>query len=215
MMAKPSRLCQLLQHTVHVVSLFVYLVLLGSGCSGLSMSRPVPVDTLSIRDLYPGALQIAKAWKEDAYLVQAQTSFWPRDSNAFRSASFSFRSSSTDVIGLSVRYDPESASFTEEWLSVFKEDSRYKAEIADAEWHLDSVEALEISQQAGGAEFLEARRDLDYRTLYVRLEKHPVGQDLRTVWFVAYYAGMPSGADLRIVIDAVTGEVLEVDGEVK
>lgn len=192
------------------VGLVVYLIALSLGCSAPTPPPPMSVDTLSIRDLYPEALQIAKAWKMDAYFAGAQTSFWPTDSDEFRQASFHFLSRSTDFIGLRVSYDPETGSFEDEWLSVANEDPRQKEEIADVEWGLDSVDALEIAQNAGGGEFL-AGQPGKRLVLYLRLEKRQVGQDLRTVWFVAYYAGMPPAADRRIVIDAMTGEILEVD----
>ena len=193
-----------------VIWLVIYFAILALGCSTPSPPHPVFVDTLSIRDLYPEALQIAEEWKKDAYLVDAKTSFWPQQSDEFQGASFSFRSRSTDVVGLVVRYDPTNDLFTEEWLSVFKENPRYKVEISDAEWRLDSVAALEIAQGAGGAKFLSEQLDEDL-DLYLRLERHQSGQDARVVWFVMYYAGMPPFADLGVVIDAATGEVLEVD----
>jgi len=194
------------------VGLIVYLIGLSLGCSTPTPPRPVLVETLSIQDLYPEALQIAKAWKEDAYFTGAYTSFWPTDSNEFQYASFSFRSRATDFIGLYVSYDPATDSFEEKWLGVAEEDPRYKAEIADAEWRLDSIEALEIAQGAGGSEFLAGQLDKDL-DLYLRLEKRQIGQDLRTVWRVAYYVGMPPSDSQWILIDAVTGEVLEADDE--
>jgi hypothetical protein len=169
----------------------------------------VSVDTLSIRDLYPEALQIARARNEDAYLVLAQTSFWPADSLAYQAAFFGFRARSTDIIGLSVSYDAATGEFEDRWLSVAKE-TRPREEIADAAWRLDSVQALEIAQEAGGAEFLAGKLDKELH-LYLRLEQLHVGNNQKVVWTVRYYAGMPPSADLRIVIDAVTGQVLEAE----
>jgi hypothetical protein len=190
------------------IGLAIYLFVLSVSCSAPTPPQPVSVDTLSLRDLYPGALRIAKAWKEDAYLVETQASFWPVDSNGFRRAFFSFRSSSTNVIGLFVSYDPATGLFEDEWLSVAHEDPQQKEEIADTDWRLDSIEALEVAQRAGGAEFLARQLDKDLH-LYLRLEKRQIGTDLRTVWLVAYYAGMPPTTDTSIVIDAATGQVLE------
>jgi hypothetical protein len=206
--------CRLSRQIVTWVGLVVYLIVLGQGCSTPTSRPPVSVDTLSIRDLYPEALQIAKAWKEDAYLVDAQTSFWPTNADGFRRAFFSFRSRSTDVIGLLVSYDPATGSFADEWLSVAKEDPRQKEEISDADWRLDSVRALEIAQAARGSEFLAEQLDKDLN-LYLRLKRQEVGTEVRTVWLVAYYAGMPPSADRRIVIDAATSQILEVDDVAK
>ena len=81
------------------VGLVVYLTVASlASCSSSTPPLPVSVDTLSIRDLYPKALQIANAWKEDAYLVYVETSFWPIDSAAYQSAPFGFRSRSMDCL---------------------------------------------------------------------------------------------------------------------
>ena len=60
------------------VGLTVYLIGLSLSCSTPTPPPPVLVETLSIQDLYPEALQIAKAWKEDAYFTGADTSFRAR-----------------------------------------------------------------------------------------------------------------------------------------
>jgi len=202
--------CRLSRRIAASVGLVVYLTVAGlASCSTSTPPPLVAVDTLSIRDLYPEALQIAKAWKEDAYLVYVETSFWPTDSPAYQAASFGFRSRSTDFVGLFVSYDEATGQFEDQWLSVAKE-ARPREEIADTEWSLDSVQALEIAQEAGGAEFLAGKLDQDY-VLYLRLEKWQADEDQRMAWMVRYYAGMPPSADLRIVIDAITGQVLEAE----
>lgn len=202
--------CRLSRRIAASIGLTIYLVVVFlASCSNSTPPPPVSVDTLSIRDLYPKALQIAKAWNEDAYLVFLETSFWPTDSPASQGASFSFRSRSMESIGLFVSYDKATGEFEDEWLSLANE-ARPREEIADAAWRLDSVEALEIAQEAGGAEFLAGHPDKDY-LLYLRLEKRQADEDQRTVWLVRYYAGMPPSADLRIVIDALTGQVLEAE----
>ncbi|MEJ2212394.1 MAG: hypothetical protein P8129_25680 [Anaerolineae bacterium] len=185
--------------------LAVCINILSVSCASPTPSAPVSVDTFSIRDLYPEAMQLARTWKQDAYLVWANTTFWPTDGDEFR------RASSTDVIGLLVGYDPATGSFEDEWVSVAKESPQQKIEIEDTDWRLDSTEALEIAQRAGGAEFLAGRIDGDLQ-LYIRLEKRQVSGSMRTVWFAGYYVGMPASDSLRVVIDAVTGQVLEVDG---
>ena len=192
-------------------TLVICIIALAASCASPTPPAPASVDTLSIRDLYLEAMQRAKAWKQDAYFVGAETSFWPTDGDGFQRAFFSFRSRSTDVIGLLVSYDPATNLFEDERLSVAKENPLRKIEIPDADWRLDSTEALEIAQRAGGAEFLAGRIDGDLQ-LYIRLEKRQVNGSMRTVWFAGYYVGTVSSDSLRIVIDAVTGQVLEVDG---
>jgi hypothetical protein len=191
--------------------LVVCLIVLIVSCASPTPSAPVSVDTFSIRDLYPEAMQLAKTWKQDAYLVWAHTTFWPTDGDEFRRASFSFRSRSTDLIGLLIGYDPATGSFEDEWVSVAKESPQRKIEIEDTDWRLDSTEALEIAQRAGGAEFLAGRIDEDL-LLYIRLENRQVDGNVQTVWFAGYYLGMPASDSRRFVIDALTGQVLEVDG---
>lgn len=194
------------QYTLRIGTV-VCLVLLVLGCGTPTPPSPVIVRTLSIRSLYPEALEVAKDWKEDAYLVRAEVSFWEDDADGYQYAHFSFRSPSTDIIGLAVWYDPVTGSFRDKWLSVAKEDPERKPQINDSDWRIDSVEALEIAQSHGGKEFLNGRSENDL-DLYLLLEKRQNNGLPLTVWFAAYY-DRTLGEELFVVINALSGEVVE------
>jgi hypothetical protein len=187
-----------------VLAILAWLAL---SCTSSTPPPEISVETLSLQALYPEALSIAQKWKEDAYLVRAQTTFWVRGAEGYRYANFSFRSPSTDVIGLYIGYDPETGLFEDEWLSIAKVDSQREPEIRDADWPIDSPQALEIAQSLGGAEFLSGRADRDLY-MYLRLRTQREGEQAQTVWTAAYYYET-AGQSLIVVIDALTGEVIE------
>ena len=92
------------------------------GCGASTPAAPIQTETLSIKDLYPRALEVAKAWKEDAFLVDAETSFWLDGADMYQYALFYFRSPSTNIIGLHVWYDPATDTFRDKWLSIHARD---------------------------------------------------------------------------------------------
>jgi hypothetical protein len=194
------------RYTLRIGTL-VCLGFLVLGCGASTTPSEVIVSTLSIRSLYPEALEVAKDWKEDAYLVEAQVSFGESSVDEYQYADFDFRSPSTKIVGLSVWYDPATDSFRDEWLSIAKVDPSREPEIKDSDWHIDSTEALEIAQAHGGAEFLAGRSD-SHLYLYLRLEKRQNNGQPLTVWLAAYY-DETAGEELFVVIDALSGEVVE------
>jgi hypothetical protein len=184
------------------------LAFLTLGCASPTSAPEIAVETMSLQGLYPEALRVAQAWKGDAYLVDAQTTFWVGGSEGYRYANFSFRSPSTDVVGLFVGYDPETGLFEDEWLSIAKVDPQREPEIRDADWPIDSFQALEIVQAAGGAEFLSGRVDRDLY-MYLRLKTRQEGEQAKVVWIAAYYDETASQS-LIVVIDALTGNLVEM-----
>jgi hypothetical protein len=192
------------RYTLRIGTL-VCLGFLVLGCGASTTPSEVMVSTLSIRSLYPEALEVAKDWKEDAYLVEAQVSFGESSVDEYQYAYFSFRSPSTDIIGLAVWYDPATSSFRDEWLSIAK--AKRKLPISDSDWPVDSTEALKIVQSNGGKEFLTGRSENDLY-LYLRLEKRQNNGQPLTVWFAAYY-DETAGEELFVVIDALSGKVVE------
>ena len=190
-----------------ILGVFLCATLLVQGCGTTAVPPEVSVQTQSLQALYPRALKIARDWKADAYLVRGQASFGIDGRDWYQYANFSFRSPQTDIIGLRIEYDPETDSFSDEWLSIAKVDPERYPRIEDSEWAIDSVEALEIAQAHGGADFLADRSDRDLN-LYLRLKKQKRNANLSAVWFVAYY-DETEPANLFVVVDALTGEVIE------
>jgi len=163
--------------------------------------------TCSIRNLYPDALRIAKGWEEDAYFVGAEALFSASGTTGYPPCTFSFRSPTTNVVGLFVVYDPAMGQFKSKWVSIAKEDPQHYPEIKESDWFIDSTEALKVAQEHSGAKFLSGRsaNDLD---LFLRLEKRwQQNEQFLTVWRVSYN-DLSTGQSLNILVDALTGQVI-------
>lgn len=195
-------------HRVPLAAACVCWIWLCLSCASPTPLEDVAVTTLSMHELHPGALQAAKAWKTDAYLVGAHAPFWVSDAQAYPVAIFDFRSSSNDTIGLQVTYDPATTAFESTWLSISTVEPEREPQIFESEWRIDSTEALQIAHSHGGADFFRGRSGKDLY-LYLRLEKWQGDEQILTVWRVTY-SDLHLLEGIRIRIDASTGRVVEI-----
>ena len=181
------------------------LALLLLGCSPARPTEQVAVYTASVRALYPQALQVAREWRTDAYLVFVHTDFavaGQGEKNLF--STFTFSSLTTPAFELTLIYEPATDSF-ETSLSGYGPERRLRLAIAEDEWPVDSTMALEIAQASGGADFLS--RASQNLSLHMSLEKGPVEGTQVTYWLV-YYADWTKLEGLCLTIHAGTGAVI-------
>jgi hypothetical protein len=162
-----------------------------------------------VQSLYPEALQLAQEWKTDAYLVSAETDFAFGDDGRDLYYNFLFRSHSSPLMQILLSYESTTGSIREKLLAAPENSTEQDLEILDTAWPIDSVEALQIAQAHGGSEFL-AEHSSSNLSLLMRLEKRLEGDELKTIWFVSYYDQLAIEV-LRVVVDASTGDVVEVD----
>ena len=181
------------------------------GCNPGASGEPVTVHTLSVRTLYPEALQIATTWKPDAYLIGASAYFaidYPDCSPP--SVRFSFYAPSAPYFFLRVQYNSEAQAFEEEAVSSGGSiDSVRYPQILDTDWAVDSTEALEIAQANGGAEFLAGRSSHYLCGSSVELEKKMIEGQWVTRWCAGYF-DVTTPKSLFVHIDALSGEVTYV-----
>ena len=198
-------------HSLCSILIAVFPILLVLGCGSGAPREQVPVCTQSVRRLYPESLQIAQKWRADAYLVRAETDFviGVCDSRDLY-YNFVFRSHSSPLMQIFLSYDSTKDSLREKLFAVPADSTEHDTEISDTDWPVDSVEALQVAQAHGGSEFLARHSSSNNLSLLLRLEKRLEGQQTRTVWFVSYYDQLAAEV-LRVVVDASTGEVVEVD----
>lgn len=199
-----------------LITLCLFLLLIA--CGTPTPYPDVAARTTSVRALYPAAMELAREWRADAYLTRAHTWFVPADDDRSEYASFIFRSPSTDLIALHLRYLGHTDSWHDEWLSIANQDPKRYPEIRETDWQVDSTQALDIAQQNGGAIFLGCAAGGD---LYLRLDlrRQWMGRRSVTVWWVSYsqiilppYPDLDSSPclDWDVAVDALTGEVLEI-----
>jgi hypothetical protein len=176
-----------------------------AGCAQQPPPEQRSVYTLSARPLYPEALQIARAWRPDAYLVSIDVPADRVGGSMSLWASFCFLSPSSDIVMLDVTYDSAVHSWQDTWLSAYWVDRDLYPEIADSEWQIDSAEALKVANLYGGADFT-MKYPTGYLDVDLLLEKEQIEGRSRAVWSVRYSAHFE--AELCVVVDAVTGEVV-------
>ena len=194
-------------HRVMIVLGFALLS--GCNCSPVSSEKPVAVHALSVRALYPEALQIAQAWKQDAYLIRASANIAIDNSDRPQDVSFLFYSPSTPYLVMEVQYDSETQSFEQESSSGGHIDPARYPEILNTDWEVDSVEALEIAHIHGGAGFLIGRSS-HIMYPFLRLEKTKIGGNWTTLWYIPY-SDKTANETMFIQIDALSGEVISVE----
>lgn len=177
--------------------------LLLANCAQVAPPPQPTYYTLAVRLLYSEAVEIARSWRSDAYLVSIDVPTTEVGRDSPLGASFYFLSPSTDIIMLRIEYDSATDSWEDEWLAIhmIDKEERYP-EIADSEWQVDSTAALEVASRSGGRDFLAANSS---GRLYVdlSLEKH---DQLGVVWLVRY--SNVAVAELCFLIDASTGELV-------
>jgi hypothetical protein len=187
----------------------VFLILLVLGCDSRTPQEETLVRTQSMQSLYPEALRLAQEWKTDAYLVRAETDFTLDDDSRDLYYNFVFRSRSSPFMAMLLSYDSTRGSLREKLLPVPTNNTGRDLEILDTDWSIDSVEALQVAQAHGGSEFL-TKHSSSNLSLLLRLEKRLEGEQSKTVWLVSYYDQFAIEV-LRVVVDASTGGVVEVD----
>lgn len=182
----------------------ICLVLVLVGCQTDTPPATVEANALSARELYSQALEIAKEWKLDAYLIDVHV-IGGEGNKQGDFVSYRFYSPSTPYIALDLDYDADSGSFTDKLFPASKLDFKDTLEIRDDDWKVDSPKALAIAQAHGGGEFL-AKWDASPS---LTLQKEESAGGVATVWRVSYF-DVRSFETLRVRICAVSGQVLAV-----
>jgi hypothetical protein len=173
--------------------------------------EPNEARVLSLKEIYPSAVDAAVKWQPDAYLHRASLSFWPRNPSK-ASAGITFRSAGHPEEFLNVYIKgmelPQSLEITSE-RGEFPVPRPEGAPINPSALGLDSVDALKVILEHGGADFIARNQPASAQSLILEYQdafnsKGPL------VWRAAFL-DLGGLAQLKILIDAHTGELLQVD----
>jgi hypothetical protein len=196
------------------LAIMALLVLTLAGCntSVPQTSAPVEARTLSAKEFYPLAVEQARQWKSDVYLVSVTVDFRHEEDSAPLSLSYGFESSSDDRHSLLITF--REGSEEPQVKSIYHQipiEVRNSIDI-DA-WPLDSIDILSIAQENGGRLFLLRHRS---KSLFTRLFLKPELNvpEARLVWR-ASYSDLVTKDRLDIIIDPLIGEILEIKEEGK
>jgi hypothetical protein len=216
---KPFGRLEILMHdrratrTLNLV-IILLLVLTLPGCKQASVSQTslVRVRTLSAREFYPLAVKRARQWKSDAYLEWVTVGFRREEDSRHLSLSYGFESPGDDRYSLLITFREGSEEPQVE--NIYHQvpiEVRNSIDI-DA-WPLDSVDVLPIAQGNGGREFLVRHRSKSVVT-YLDLKPELNVPGARLVWR-AGYLDLVTRDSLDIIVDPLTGEILEIEEEGK
>lgn len=185
---------------------------LTSGCSqSPSKATPIlefPFPVLSARGAWSRAVEAALKWSEDARVVDLRVSFDRVNSEGvFNTVDFGFESPTKNAESLWVICGYEvctSEVITEPDSSL----ARRSEPITLEDFELDGRDALAISLDHGGRDFVPAMRE-EYVSVFAKLSRLYPASSGGVYWRVSYME--PGSRDhLDVIMDARTGEVVEV-----
>ncbi len=162
----------------------------------------------SLADLYPEALDQARSWHDDAYMVWADISF--RLSRL--DAAFAFGTLNDPKQGLLVYF-----RLNEEGYDVELEEAEssgrteFRPEINREDWAVDSQEVAQRVFNLRGSDFLKAHPEVDEAMLQLRRISGASAENTgletdKIVWIMSYYK--LRGVTLRVFVDSITGEII-------
>jgi len=153
---------------------------------------------LSVRELYPDALEAARQWRGDAVLSYATASFRPSESPGGLTAGLGFRSASEPGIYLLV------------WFRESSGDTQMEVHeaIDPLQLPFDTAQALEMALQAGGAEFLSEHPTINWPQS-LTLEYEDLFYSQGSVLWIVRLLERGTLEHAEVAIDALTGEVVE------
>ncbi|MBN1450710.1 MAG: PepSY domain-containing protein [Anaerolineales bacterium] len=167
--------------------------------SSVNMSR---FQALSAKGYYDEALAIAQEWQADAYLQFADLTVRSEDGMPHKLwLSFIFYSVDLHNEALLVFFVEGSPVESK----IVRSGSGDRREIEEKDWALDGIEALKIAQGQGGNEYMSKYSGVEIK-LFLEHQKG-IPESSLVVWRVSYLR--PEGV-LYIVVDAVSGEVVEI-----
>ena len=185
--------------------LLLLLSLMLSGCTARATVSAIDLQVLSVKEYYDDSFAVAREWQADAYLQSANAiARQLYDSRPPLRLSYSFFSKGKRSQALIV-WIREDLTIDSEVVNMggSAEDRR---EIQVEQWLLDSMDAIQIAQEAGGNEYISEYGPVEI-TAFLEYRKKEGANTV--VWRISFLR--TEAADSYVVeVDARTGEVLEL-----
>jgi hypothetical protein len=176
--------------------------------SGSSDRATLPFPSISVKAIWPAAMEKAQEWQSDAYVANLRLSFnHTEDGGEFDAVDFAFESPTSDEHSLWVICDstgcasdimpkPANPSGIEP-LPIYEEDFK-----------IEGKKALEISLAHGGAEYIDLMKEKYIPTFAMLARMDP--PDTGNLYWRASYFDPATREHLDVIIDANSGEVIDV-----
>lgn len=168
------------------------------------VDRQVP----SLVELYPEALDQARSWRDDAYMIYADIDFHPERF----STAFAFGTLEDPNLALLVYFNEN-----EDGYEVKLDESRgsgrtdFPPAIHRDDWSTDSPEVAQYAYDQRGSDFLDAHPEVNEAVLQLTWLSGAAAENTgleaqRLVWVMHYY--QLRGYSLRVYVDPLTGEII-------
>lgn len=170
-----------------------------------STTREFGIVPLSVKDAWPQAIDIAKKWDADAYLydvaVDVQT---PNTDYSIDESRFGFRSPAAEKSILSVECHRGRGCLSKEYHTTITLPQCIPFNVEEK--FLDSEQALNIALNNGGVEYVNKQ---NFSLMMTLRRDYPRCEGSLITWEIDF-SNIFTLENIAIVIDATTGEVLEI-----
>jgi hypothetical protein len=197
-----------------LLAALLLVTIVAGGCADQGRQSQTPTSTplrhlpaLSARTFWPQASALAQEWRPDAYVrdITVEVDVRLRNSSPDRRVIyFSVQSPNEDYVQLAVACDAKGCdSFEVEQKPEYPLMQCIPFALDD--FTLDSGDALEIGLQRGGEKYMQ----LQIVSVILKLNRASPGCTGSLEW-TASFADLTAIEGLDVIIDAVTGEVVEI-----
>ena len=188
---------------IRMTNQVLFCLLLAVGLNACNGKQELPVSVASLSNELLKLERAAMQWRPDAYLVDANVQLLNERSSRSTVTGY-FQSPSTEFEGILIYLEQDGSIAAE--LVPHEVQVQQAMRITDADWQLDTVEALEIGLTAEGRQYLEENSDT--KCGFMILERDVPDAPERVVWRVELAECLLGPSFQSIVIDANSGEVV-------
>lgn len=164
---------------------------------------PSQFQLMSLKSVLPYALELAKDWREDAYLYQAMFSVYPKIADHTMTVVFFFRSENSQ--GGYVIYVQETEEGTIVAVEQDSEAANSPPPIDIDRLSMDSIEAFEYMHRNGGADFISIYGNREFFiSFYLSAASRNIAR-----WRLIYY--LEAGPAWNFKMNAYTDKLYRPD----
>jgi hypothetical protein len=179
----------------------------------MDRSNPIPSEfrVLSVKDLYPQVISLAKEWRDDAYLQSVNLWVYPSDTTEPLLASFGFESEN-EPVWLAVRifddiepleYELEEGDYSR--VIEISGKAPQKAKLNFEKVSLDSLDAFYLLYDNGGEEYIREHSPIDFPLFLILEPERNMEGDKDPIWRAIFSSGVSSW---HFMLNAKTHELL-------
>lgn len=176
--------------------------------SGQSDHAALPFPSLSVKAVWPVAVEKAREWQPDAYVSNLRLSFdHTDDGGEFGTVDFAFESPSSDEQSLWVICGRTTCASDVMPKPAYRSGIE-PVPIQEEDFKIEGKKALEISLAEGGSDYMDIMKQKYIPTFAMLARLDP--PDTGNLYWRTSYFDPATREHLDVIIDANSGEVIEV-----